>query len=73
VNSKGETVKRPENCSGAPPHNAAMEATVSVKADAARVPTMVGWLSGCERPRRGGTRKRNDGRRLFRATDPRLC
>ena len=52
MNSKGQTVQRPETCSGAPqrmpPHNAETGPTASAKAGVAGVPTMVGRPSGYE-------------------------
>jgi hypothetical protein len=50
VNSKGQTVQRPENCSKPPRqallHNVGTAATASAKTDAGRALTTVVWLDG---------------------------
>ena len=51
VNSKGETVKRPENCSASPlelPPNAETEVTVSARAAEGHALIMVELLNGFE-------------------------
>jgi len=65
VNSKGQTVPRPENCSAPPEgvlHNAETVPTASARADVARVPTTVVWPSGYDGDVKGEARVRSSFR-----------